>query len=152
MFYWIIIIILIILFACSAGLCVFLLKRQGTLKRQLQQSYDYKRVSRKIIAKLTEDPKFLEEYLRENSYRKIAIYGNNEYTDLIIDLLKQTEIEVAYVIASQWSVSAKGVKLVKKGEDKVDATIVVTENNKSSLDGDYQGEYLSFYDLLYNKN
>lgn len=92
----------------------------------------------------------MEKRLVEKNYNKIAIYGNNEYSNLMIDLLKFSEIEIAYLITPKWSASAKGVKLVEKGEERVDATINVTENKKASLDGQYQGEYLSFYDLIYN--
>lgn len=130
--------------------CFLLIKRLGRAKREQQNSYHYKRVSRQIIFKLINDPHFLEKTLLEKNYNKIAIYGNNDYSNLMIDLLKSTEIEIAYMITSEWSASAKGVKLVEKGEERVDATINVTERKKTSLDGHYQGEYLSFYDLIYN--
>lgn len=151
MVFWIVTFILIILLIFITAICFYLIKHIGRLKRDLQKNNNYKRVSRQIIFRLIDDPHFLEKRLNEKNYNKIAIYGNNEYTHLIADLLKSTGIEIAYVIAPEWSVSAKGVKLVRKGEEEVDATIVVTENKKSSLDGCYQGEYLSFYELVYNK-
>lgn len=150
MIFWIIIFILIILLIFITAICFHLIKRVGRLKREQQKSNNYKRVSRQIIFRLINDPHFLEKKLIEKRYQKIAIYGNNEYSNLIIDLLKSTEIEIAYLIVPEWSVSVKGVKLVEKGKEKVDATIVVTEDKKTLLDGCYQGDYLSFYDLIYN--
>lgn len=150
MIFWIVLFILIILLLFMTAACFLLIKRLGRAKREQQNSYHYKRVSRQIIFKLINDPHFLEKTLLEKNYNKIAIYGNNDYSNLMIDLLKSTEIEIAYMITSEWSASAKGVKLVEKGEERVDATINVTERKKTSLDGHYQGEYLSFYDLIYN--
>lgn len=150
MVFWILNFILIILFFFITVICIHLLKRLGRSKREQQLSNHYKRVSRQIIFKLINNPHFLEQRLREKKYSKIAIYGNNEYSNFMIDLLKPTEIEIAYLISPKWSASAKGVKLVEKGVESVDVTINVTDNKKTSLDGYYQGEYLSFYDLIYN--
>ncbi len=150
MVFWIVNFILIILLFFITVICIQLIKRLGRLKREQQKSNNYKRVSRQIIFRLINDPHFLEKRLVEKNYNKIAIYGNNEYSNLMIDLLKSSEIEIAYLITPEWSASAKGVKLVEKGEESVDVTINVTDNKKTSLDGYYQGEYLSFYDLIYN--
>lgn len=151
MYYNIIIAVLIILLFFSGAGCIYMIKKQGALKRSLQSANNRKRVTNRIISRLKNDPDFLEKKLNERNYKKVAIYGNNEFTELVIDLLKGSGIEVSYVVTGEWSVSVKDVKLVKNCESDVDATIVVSDNKKEEIEGKYKGEYLSFYDLLYDK-
>lgn len=147
----ILIAILCIMLIIISILLFYFIKRYGNLKKILQQNNDYKRVKNRIIFQLIENPHFLEQQLKQGNYNKIAIYGNNEYADLVIDLLRGTGIEIEYMLVEDWSVTTKNVILLQEAGPEVDATINVTEKDKDSLRDKYKGDYLSFYDLLYHK-
>lgn len=75
--------------------------------------------------KVKQEGKNLAEYFKENSYKKIAIYGMSYAGETLVDELKNTEIEVAFGIDKNADSIYADVDIVSLEDDFVEVDAVV---------------------------
>ncbi len=105
--------------------------------------------------RVKQEGKNLSEYFKEETYKRIAIYGMSYAGETLINELKNTEIEVVYGIDknADYIYSDMDVFYVDDDLEKVDAVVVTSisffEEIKEQLSGKLDCPILSMEDILY---
>lgn len=107
--------------------------------------------------KMQNDGYHMETFFRENSYKKIAVYGMGELGNRLIEALKGTEIEIAYGINKDlWEAYAEiDIKGLDEEEyfDGVDCIVVtsvhVYEEVARALNEKTNCDIISLEDVIY---
>ena len=124
-----------------------ILKKIYSLKQNLQKSSADIRNLKLWISKKKSNPDCFKDYLRNKKIEKVAIVGNGVFTDILIEELLESEIDILYIIGSTWSVNIYGIPVLSQPEKKVDA-IITTSTSKEKYDN---YKIISIFDILYNK-
>ncbi len=105
--------------------------------------------------KVKQEGKSIAEYLIQNNYRTVAIYGMSYAGETLFDELKSSDIQVAYAIDQNADNICSEVKIVSSGDELplVDAIIITPvyyfNSIREKLEAKTNADILSLEDILY---
>lgn len=105
--------------------------------------------------KVKNQGKNLGEYLIENNYKRIAIYGMGELGNRLCEELKQSDVEIVYGIdqSAQFAYSDLTVYSLEDELPEVDAVVVTAvfafDEIRESIEGKVNGEIISLEDIVF---
>lgn len=106
---------------------------------------------------IRQDKVEIADYFKENGYQRVAIYGMGELGRLLLKELRDTGIEIPYVIdQNARSISVSGIKAVMLKDAKEDVDVIVVsvvdkfEVIKADIERNMSVPILSLDDVLFS--
>lgn len=146
---------------CLAGIIgiVILIRKKTKKKLDALQQLSNKHLDLYLMmnqwVRVKQEGKNISNYLIENRYKKIAIYGMSYAGKTLIRELEKTEVEVAYVIDKHADDIYTDIKMISDANPsiKIDAVIVTAITSYNEIKEELQKKLLlpilSLEDILY---
>ncbi|NBH36273.1 hypothetical protein D3Z58_22790 [Clostridiaceae bacterium] len=128
--------------------------KTAKLEDNFQKMYEFYKILNKWLT-LKQEGKSLKDYFLKNGYKSVAIYGMKELGERLYDELKDTEIEVKYMIDKNADNLYSEVTIVTPdGElEEVDVIVVTAvhyyEEIENMLKNKIDYPILSMEDIVY---
>lgn len=128
---------------------MIILKKYNKLKRDLQKRSIEIRNLKLWIIKKSNNPEYFKNYFSKKNIKKVAISGNNKYTELLIEELVNAGIYIKYIIAPVWSINTYGIPMYSNIQKNINVDAIVSTSISKETYDNYN--VISLFDILYQK-
>lgn len=128
---------------------MIILKKINNLKRDLQNRYIEIRNLKLWISKKINNPEYFKDYFSNKNIKKVAVSGNNTYSDILIEELINAGIRIEYIIAPLWSTNPYGIPMYSDIQKQISIDAIVSTSIPREVYDNHT--VISLFDILYQK-